>query len=55
MATQLRCVRDKMTKLWLQNVFVNAPDAFTVRVEFDKFNIRVFTVSHIQDSETPTL
>ena len=55
MDTRLRCVRTKMTRWWLQNVSVNAPDAFTVRVEFDKFDIRVFNGSHIQDSETPTL
>ena len=37
MATRLRCVRTKMTRRWLQNVSVNAPDAFMVRVEFYKF------------------
>ena len=37
MTTRLRCLRTKMTRLWLQNVSVNAPDAFTVRDEFDKF------------------
>ena len=37
MTTRLRCLRTKMTRLWLQNVSVNAADAFTVRDEFDKF------------------
>ena len=47
MATRLHCIQTKMTRLWLQNVSVNAPDTFEVRVEFDKFNMRVYTGSHV--------
>ena len=57
MATRLRCVRTKLTRWWLKNVSVNAPDAFTVRVEFDKFcSLRViFRTVRRQHFRTSTM